>query len=40
MNVGDMCEIEVTGLGVLRNKVVAEAPPAPAYARQAEHAAE
>ena len=38
MNVGDVCEVEVTGLGVLRNTVAAEAPPAPAYAREAAHA--
>jgi 2-keto-4-pentenoate hydratase/2-oxohepta-3-ene-1,7-dioic acid hydratase in catechol pathway len=25
MKVGDVCEIEITGLGVLRNKVIAEA---------------
>ena len=39
MNVGDVCEVEVTGLGVLRNKVIAESPAAPAYAaREAVHA--
>ncbi len=40
MNVGDVCEVEVTGIGVLRNTVIAEAPPAPAYAPEFEHAAE
>ena len=39
MNVGDVCEVEVTGVGTLRNKVIAETPPAPAYAaREAVHA--
>ena len=38
MNVGDVCEVEVTGLGVLRNTVAAEAPAAPAYHRDAAHA--
>ncbi len=40
MNVGDVCEVEVTGIGVLRNKIVAEAPEAPAYSPEAVDAAE
>ncbi len=40
MNVGDVCEVEVTGIGTLRNKVIAEEPAAPAYSREAETAAE